>query len=244
MSLFSWLFSKKTDGATLDERKDLSSTYEFKFLIAHPNTQELACTANDDYVNFWSPPEDPTKIIIFRGGSVMGGGRLGSVPAEHALIINKHFELGLPVETEILEVSSSACTIYYRLIQAEEVEREKKAQEEKLRAELTKPYQPKKPIIMPIDEFSNFLTVGEQFRLAKTPSIDECVEDIYNLALDFISADGKTTVTQSNDVGIKKRIVRLIYTFNDLDMQVIKHVDEKSQGKFRYGYGLLITPIK
>ena len=244
MSLFSWLFRKKTDDASLDGHKDLSSIPEFKFLIAHSNAEVLACTTIDDYVNFWSPPKDPTKIIIFLGGTVMGGGRLGSVPNEHALVINEHFELGLPVETKILEVSSSACTIYYRLIQAEEVERNIKIQEEKLRNELTKSYQPKKPIIMPIDEFSNFMTVGEQFRLAKPPSIDMCVQDIYNLALVFISEDGKTTLTQSNDVDVKKRIVRLVNTFNDLDMHVIKHVDEKSQGKFRYGYGLLITPIK
>lgn len=207
MSLFSWLFNKKADGASLDDHKDLSSIPEFKFLIAHPNAEVLACTTIDDYVNFWSPPEDPTKIIIFLGGAVMGGGRLGSVPNEHALVINEHFELGLPVETKILEVSSSACTIYYRLIQAEEVERNIKIQEEKLRNELTKPYHPKKPIIMPIDGFSNFMTVGERFRLAKTPSIDKCVQDIYNLALFFISEDGKTTLTQSNDLDVKKRIV-------------------------------------
>ena len=91
---------------------------------------------------------------------------------------------------------------------------------------------------------ANSLTGFAHPTLAKTPSIDKCVQDIYNLALVFISEDGKTTLTQSNDVDVKKRIVRLVNTFNDLDMHVIKHVDEKSQGKFRYGYGLLITPIK
>lgn len=264
MSLLSWLFSKKIKDDTSvclpkseefstnvvgssysqSELESISGKSEFHFLISNPNAQELAYAEIGDYVNFWSPPNDPTKIIIFRQGSVMGGGRLGLVPQKYVLIIDKHFELDLPIETKVLAVSQSACTIYCRLVQAEEVKEEREREERILRAELAIPYFPRKPVTVLLRKDLRNLKVGEQYTLTHIPTIDECIENLYAVSLVFRSLDGKTTIVKDDDINIIKKIVRLANTFDNFDIRVAQKTNVKSWYEFGSRYGLIITPIK
>jgi hypothetical protein len=227
----------------LDEPEDFLLISEFKFLISHPNAQELTYAEIGDYVNFWSPPDDPTKIIIFRQGSAMGRGRLGMVPKKYALLIQKHEALDLPVETEILEVSQSACTIYCRLVQAEEVKKERECVEKMLRAELATPYFPRKPVTVLLRKDIRQLKIGEQYKFAYVPTVDECIES-YVVTLIFRSLDGKTTIVKDDDFNIIKKIVRLTNTFDNFDIRVAQKTNVKSWNEFGSRYGMIITPIK
>lgn len=132
-----------------DDEKAPNQT-EFTFEIDRPNIQELPNAVVGENVTLWAPDEDPTKIRIYRRRSCGGSGRLGYVPQKYARQISKHRSLQLPIETEILEITSSACSIRCRLISHEEAKekakREKDCIQEKLRAELTKPYRSQKPI--------------------------------------------------------------------------------------------------
>lgn len=247
MSLFSWLFGKKvndTPSGVLPKSEDLPILSEFQFLISYPNVQELAYVETGDYVNFWSPPDDPTKIIIFRQGSAMGGGRLGLVPKKYALLIQKHEELDLPIETEVLEVSQSACTIYCRLVQAEEVKKEREREEKILRAELAIPYFPRKPVTVLLRKDLKGLKIGEQYTLTYVPTTDECIESLYAVSLVFRSLDGKTTIVKDDDINIIKKIVRLANTFDNFDIRVAQKTNVKAWYEFGSRYGLIITPIK
>lgn len=264
MSLFSWLFGKKIKDDTSvcvpksgefstnvvdsscyqSELESISGGLEFKFLISQANAEELAYAEIGDYVNLWSPPDEPSKIIIFRRGSVMGGGRLGLVPQNYALIINEHSELELPIETKISEVSQSSCTIYCRLVQAEEVKKEREREEKKLRAELAMPYFPRKPFTVLLKKDLRNLKVGEQYSLTHIPTIDECIENLYAASIVFRSVDGKTIIVKDDDINIIKKVVRLANTFDNFDIRVAQKTNVKSWYEFGSRYGLIITPIK
>lgn len=238
-------FGVKLDLPTADQHpgdsEDLSNASEFKFSIAQPNAQELIHAKIGDSVNLWAPADTPTKILVYRRGSVGGEGRLGLVPKKYAGVIANHRTSELPIETEILDVTTSTCTIHCRLVQAEEVNRAKEVEQQKLRAELTKPYRPKKPVELSVDAKSYALNIGDRLRLTQIPAIDECVEDIYGAVLVFASMDGKKTIAKGDEPAIKKKIVRLAHTFGDLDIRVVARTNEKQW--YKSEYRLLITPV-
>ena len=199
-----------------DDSEDLSNVSEFRFSIAQATaTEQLVHAEIGDSVKLWAPPDTPTKILIYRRGTLGGEGRLGLVPKTYAGVIANHLASGLPIETEILDVSTATCTIRCRLVQAEEINRAKEKEREKLRAELTKPYRPKKPVEFSVDAKSYVLNIGERLRLTKIPSIDECIDDIYGAALVFASIDDKKTIAKGDEPDIKKKIMRLTHIIHD-----------------------------
>lgn len=167
------------------ELESISRESEFQFLISYPNVQELAYVETGEYVNFWSPPDDSAKIIIFRQGSAMGGGRLGLVPQKYALLIQKHEELGLPIETEISEITNASCTIRCRLIQEDEVRNAKELWQKQILSELDKVYIPRKPLTISVEASLDMFKVDEKltFKLNKLPDLDSFVKDPYGYAI-------------------------------------------------------------
>jgi hypothetical protein len=108
-----------TGNHDLNGLEEFSRMSEFKFSIFQPNVKQLGYTKIGDSVNLWAPPDTPTKIFIYRDGTVGGEGRLGSVPKIYAGAIANHLSRGLPIETEIVDVTASTCTIHCRLVRAE-----------------------------------------------------------------------------------------------------------------------------
>ena len=230
-------FGVKLDIPAADQQggtKGTSNSSEFSFVIAKPNPQELSYVKVGDSVKFWAPSDKPRKILIYRRGSAGGQGKLGLVPKQYAKVIANHRASQLPIETEINSVKSSACTIRCRLVSAEEVKRAEKEKMQKLRKELKKPYKPRKPLEFSIDAGSNELSIGEQLRLKETPSIDEFAEDINGSVLVFSSLDEEKIIEKSDKPAIKKKIVRLANTFDNLGIQVISKGDEKNWYKSEY----------
>lgn len=195
-------------------RKSISA--DFSFSIKKMNIEELSLVIVGDRVNLWASPDAPTKIVIFRRGSIGGQGRLGVVPGSHAKLIAEHRSLSLPIETEVIEKSSSSCTIACRLVSNEEVGIKKKDQQDKLRDDLNKPYRPTKPLEFSLHTKSNALKVGEQLQFVRLPSIEECVSDISSVVLVMSSMDGVKIFEKSDDAAIKVKLVRLVRTFNSI----------------------------
>lgn len=225
-----------------DEPKDLSLLTEFHFLISHPNAQELVYPEVGEYVNFWSPPDDSAKIIIFRQGSAMGGGRLGLVPQKYALLIQKHEELGLPIETEISEITNASCTIRCRLIQENEVRNAKELWQKQILSELDKVYLPRKPLTISVEASLDMFKVDEKltFKLNKLPNLDSFVKDPYGYAIIFTSLDGSKSAVKLDEFRVKMKIIRLTKTYNSLNIEVISQVDNVYDKKSKYT--LLVTP--
>lgn len=238
-------FGVKLDLPTEDQghkdSKEVSNVSEFMFKIDKLNEQEVTQARIGDSVNFWAPADSPAKVFIYRRGSLGGQGRLGVVPKIYARLIANHRALQLPIETEILEKTTSNCTIRCRLVSAEEINSKKNKEQQKLRAELTKPYRPKKPVIFSVDAKSYTLNVGDRLQLANIPSIDECIEDIYKVVLVFSSLDGKKTIKKRDESAIKKKIVRLTHTFSYLEIHVISKADEKPW--YESEYKLQVIPM-
>jgi hypothetical protein len=238
-------FGVKLDLQTEDQShknsKELFGVSEFIFTIDKLNAQELTQAKIGDTVNFWAPDDDPTKVMIYRRGSLGGQGKLGVVPNTYARLIANHRALQLPIETEILEKTPSKCIIRCRLVPAEEINREKNMEQQKLRTELTKPYRPKKPVVFSVDVKSYSFNIGDRLKLATVPSIEECIEDIYKVVLVFSSIDGKKTIEKRDEPAIKKKIVRLTHTFSYLDIHVISKADEKPW--YESEYKLQVIPV-
>ena len=188
---------------------------EFKFLVDSPNEWAIDDARVGEPVNFWTPPDEPKKIIIFRRYSYGGDGRLGSVSSSYAGRIAKHRAKGLPIEAQIEEFRDDSCVIRGRFVPAEELEQERQREREKLREELKKPYRPKKPMEFIIEAKSHALRVGDRFKLSKIPSMDECVKNIHEVVLTFSSVEGNMSLEKANQSAVKKRIVRLSQTFGD-----------------------------
>jgi hypothetical protein len=224
-----------------NDSKELSKASEFIFTIDQSNALELSQAKIGDYVNLWAPDDAPTVIRIYRRSTLGGRGRLGLVPKRYARLIANHMASELPVETEILEITTSSCTIRCRLVPAEEVKEERDKEEQKLRGELNRPYRPRKPVEFSVDAKSYSLKVGDRLQLAKIPSIDECIADIYGAVLVFASLDGKKTCEKRDEAAIKKKIIRLTHTFDDLDIKVISKADEKPW--YESEYKLQIIPV-
>lgn len=221
-------------GVKLDLPADLSNISEFRFSIVQPNIEECAQIERGDSVNFWSPADNPSKIYIYRRGSIGGLGKLGLVPNTFSGMIASHRAKGLPIEAEILDVTTSTCTIYCRLVQAKEIEKDREEEQNKLRTELMKPYRPRKPIEFSIDAKSYTLNIKEQLRLTQIPSIDECTNNIHAAKLVFFSLDGKKVIEKKDEPDIKKKIVRLAHTFDNLDVLVVSKSKEKDWYKSEY----------
>ncbi len=224
-----------------DYSEETPESSEFTFIIDQPNVKEFKQVKVGNSVNFWKPGKNSTDILIYRSGSVGGEGKLGKVPQKYTKIISNQSNLKLPIDTKILEVTPSSCTIHCRLVTVEEVNRGKIKRQEKLRAEISKPYRPKAPLTFYADSKSYTFDTGEQLHLTHIPSINECIDTINEMALLFSSADGKRILEKRNEPSIKKKIIRMANTYNQIQILVLAEPDKKNP--YISEYKLQITPI-
>jgi hypothetical protein len=205
-----------------------SNESEFTFSVVQPSmTARLNLEDIGDSVKLWSPRDTQKPIIIYRQGSVGGEGRLGFVPDNFVGLIANQLASGLPLETEIIEVSDTAYTIRCKLISADDIQRAKESQKGKIRAELIKPYRPRKPVVFVVDAKECELSIGEQLKLISIPSVNECANDINGLALIFTSIDGEKTIEMRVDTQIKIKLIRLMQTFDHVNFEVVSKSNER-----------------
>ena len=223
-----------------EEIKEEPKVSELSFTITQIDDYEISQIKVGDDVKFWSPNNSPSKIIIYRSGSVGGQGRLGEVPKKHARLVADHMSSSLPINTEIIEITPSTCTIRCRLVSAEELKQEKENEQQKLQHELNKPYRPRKPLKFSIDAKSISLSVGDKLLLAKIPTIDNYCANPYKAVLVITSLDGSKIIEKSDEPTIIKKIVRLNNTFDKLNISVISKENDKHW--YKSEYKIQVTP--
>lgn len=198
---------------------------DFSFAIEQVNIEELDFVILGDHVNLWASVDAPTKVVIFRRGSIGGQGRLGLVPRSCATLIADQRSLNLPIETEVIEKTSSSCRIGCRLVQAEERNRAIEEERGKLRAEFTKPYRPKKPIVveMSAPEAVTFQE-GQQLKF-KDESVDHYAVSP-SVKLEFIIAPNAPLAFLRAGADQRTRILRAHFSGFTIHAQVSKVAPE------------------
>ena len=164
-----------------------------------------------DRVRFWHPQEDPSRLFIYLRGSCGGSGKLGFVPDRFNSRIFDHLASNLTVNAVISRIENGICFIRCKLASASEVEQQRRAEVEKLHAELSKSYRPKKPIKGQFDSadmFSTDFKRGTVLIPTQVPSVNECAEDLTRAVFTF-SRDDATGLLVCLDNSLKKKIVRL-----------------------------------
>ncbi|QDV56771.1 HIRAN domain-containing protein [Rosistilla oblonga] len=68
-------------------------------------------------VKFWSSPDTPSRIHIYCRGGVGGDGKLGTVPKDYIIPIQRHLSAGLEFDATIIAQSDQRWQIRCRLIQ-------------------------------------------------------------------------------------------------------------------------------
>jgi hypothetical protein len=220
MGILSWLFGKK------NQEVDNVNTNNISFNVDEPSFDELAKCKIGEYVNLWTPPDNPGKVFIYRRGSLGGTGKIGFVPKKYSHLISSHLTQSLPYGTAIIELNHNSCKIAYRLISEEELipdeemENADKVRRENLRAELIKPYNPKKPIELDIPVARDIdISEGDKLEII-FDDLDTYVQNQYEWRLQFVDRKGNTFLRQiSKNKG--KRLLKAHFNAYSFDVEVI-----------------------
>lgn len=158
MSFLRWLFGKPNKKPKLitspqniipanQDQEVINETDGFTFRVDELQTDFKEFSRVGESVKLWIPKIDyPDKVYIYhRDGP---GGCLGFVPSKYFNIVISHLKNALDYEAKIEELTENECKIKCRLISKEETKHQKEEDKASLRKELTKPYNPKKPITL------------------------------------------------------------------------------------------------
>ena len=185
------------------------------FQVDKMNPEELKECETGDYVNFWAPDSEPTKIHIFRRGSVGGSGRIGYVPIKYSRAISNHLREGLEYETELLELNTGK--IKCILISKEERDTKRsievKKAGERIASELQKKFRK-----APKDNFeikirlpkTHNQTKGNTLFLEQQP-IEFYIQNPMPLCVKLVDKQGKVIAQKSSEPSLIRRILRAYF---------------------------------
>lgn len=233
--------------APIDSREDhLAESNILIFEIDKPDTAELKLCKLGDYASLWTPKDNPGKVNIYRRGSIGGTGRIGFVPSKYAKLIASHLSKGLEYESEVIELSERKCIIECHLLSEEETQSLRSAQEqaqrEKLRDELTKQYNPRKPIELIVDlEAKNVTEAGAKLQI-EFHDLDTYLAQPYELSLVFIDQDGNKVSIKKDERDTVKKILRA--HFNSYDFHVTVQSMKVDRGWYNHPAKIIVTPQK
>ena len=159
-----------------------------------------------DPVTLWQSDSDPSLISIFARGSMAGVGRIGYVPPQYYKVLCDQMRAGLPIESQISHIQDGRCFIRFRLVSSKEVELLRQVKLEGIRAELTKPYSPRKPIravVIRLNASTPFLKLSDQLLIARKPTIEEFLDGDRepNLLFECVGSSG---IYHCDDDKVKK----------------------------------------
>ena len=223
---------------------------DFSFIIEVPNVEHFDFISIGDPVNFWASVDEPTKIVVFRRGTIGGQGRLGLVPNSFSKLIADQRASSLPIETEVIEKAGSSCRVGCRLVPVEEVILQSKKRQDKFRVELRK--KPPKPFEFSVYAKAHVFNVGEELKIARVPSIEEeCRIGVDRLPLVMSSMDGARFVEISAEPAIepaiKTRLLRIARTYNSLRITITSVSDAplwRGFGKSVKEHSVRVLPVE
>jgi len=209
-------------------------------------------------VNLWIPKIDyPDKVYVYhRDGP---GGCLGIIPSEYSGIVISHLKDGLDYYAEIVELTDKACKIKCRLISKEETKHKIEGDKASLKHELTKTYNPKKPITLTLTtDKKNAVKAGDKL-IIEFNDLDSYLQDVRakrgpdscQWHIKFIDRTGKTIGILDHDKSTIQKILKAHFNSYLFDIEVsdtFTHLDyseEKERSNWKgYPIKLVITPYK
>ncbi len=253
MSFLDWLFGKHKEKSTSTESlQKIKSTNDkvdyygvdgFTFYVNGLQDEFKEFSRVGESVKLWIPKEEdnPDKVRIYhRDGP---GGCLCIVPSRYSDIIISHLMDSLDYESRIEELTDNMCKIKCRLISKEETI-------ESIRTELTKPYNPKKPITINFSIDWKKVVKGGEKLVIKFDDIDSYVQllekkhGISQLELKFLNQNGDIVGIYDKDKTIIQRILKGHFNSFLFDVEVFDTPTESNVNWNGYPTKVVITPHK
>ena len=223
---------------------DSNKTDCFTFFIERPHIREG--TQVGTTVKLWIPKVNTDKVYIYhRDGP---DGCLGIVPLNYSDIVVSHLVDGLDYDARIVELTDNTCKIKCRLSSREETEHRKKEYKASIRKELTKTYNPQKPITLMIAT-KNKSTVKKGDKLViEFNELDSYVQNVHVQScqwhIKFLNQTGKTVGIFENDKSTIQRVLKAHFNSYLFNVEVLDVAKERSTAWKGYLVELVIKPYK
>ena len=269
MNFLRWLFRKPNKKPKLitspqniipanQNQEVINETVGFTFRVDKLQTDFKEFSRVGEFVNLWIPEIDyPDKVYIYhRDGP---GGCLGFVPSKYSDIIISHLEDGLEFYAEVVELTDKTCKINCRLISKEETKHKIEGDKASLKHELTKTYNPKKPITLTLTtDKKNAVKAGDKL-IIEFNDLDSYLQDVSakrgpdscQWHIKFLDQTGKTIGILDHDKSTIQKILKAHFNSYLFDIEVsdtFTHLDyseEKERSNWKgYPIKLVITPYK
>ncbi|HEX9896543.1 MAG TPA: hypothetical protein VGA85_02640 [Dehalococcoidales bacterium] len=198
----------------------------FLFDVEKSPPEELERCRIGDYVNFWVPKDNTSKVFIFRRRAVGGTGKIGIVPNKYSNVISAHLSKGLECETEIVEIDidKSICKIKCKLISKEETAARQASEVEaaasRLKDELQKRYKPKQSLLIRVQLPKNHqLKEGQKLYLEKQ-TLEYYIQNATSLHINLVDKDGIVVAQKNNEPRLISSILRAFFSQYAMTFQI------------------------
>jgi hypothetical protein len=264
------LFGNQTEKPTLAEpihnvistnenQADSHESGYFSFYVSGLQNEFKEFSRIGESVNLWIPKDNPDRVYIYhRDGP---GGCLGTVPSQYSGNIMYHLLNALDYKAIIEELTDNTCKIMCRLSSKEQTEQRKIEQKATLKKELTKAYNPKKPITMIMimtTKRRNSVKVGDKL-LIELNDLDSYIQHeddkkgpySSQWSINFFNQVGKIVGILDHDKATIQKILKAHFNSYLLDIEVtdtfagVDYSEEKQRSNWTgYPIKLVITPYK
>jgi hypothetical protein len=260
MSFLHYLFGKQKEKSNSTEPlHEIKSTNDkidyygvdgFTFYVNGLQDEFKEFSRVGESVKLWIPKEggNPDKVRIYHRDGPRGC--LGIVPSRYSNIIISHLKDSLDYESIIEEITDNMCKIKCRLYSKEETIKRKENDKESIRTELTKPYNPKKPITINFSIDWKKVVKGGEKLVIKFDDIDSYVQLLEKkhgnsqLELKFLNQNGDIIGIYDKDKTIIQRILKGHFNSFLFDVEVFDTPTESNVNWNGYPTKVVITPYK
>ena len=213
----------------------------FIFSVDGPRIQEDTHVGIS--VKLWIPKvKNPDKVYIYhRDGP---GGCIGIVPETQSDAIADHLLDAMEYDARIVERTYNTCKIKCRLISREETELKKEEKKASLKKELTKPYNPQKPIMLMIAiKKKNVVKVGDKL-IIEIEDLDSYGPYPCPWHIKFLNQAGDIVAIFADDRSTIQRVLKAHFNSYLFDIEVLEIAKERSSAWKGYPTQLVIKPFK
>lgn len=220
--------------------QEFLKTDGFIFSVDKPRIQDITYIGMS--VNLWIPQgKNPEEAYIFHRNGPYGP--IGIVPPKYSDIIISHLLSAMNYDARIVELTYNTCKIKCKLFSREEDERRKEQHKASLKEELTKPYKPKKPIMLTIAvKKTKGIKVGDRLIIEFEDSHSYGGPYSYPYQVNFLNQAGHRIGVLDNNKSTIQRLLKAYFNSYHLDVEVS---DVGGQRIWKgYPVELVITPHK
>lgn len=235
MGFLRWLFGKQDKKTNFIEphqdvipakqnQEVINETGCLTFCVDNLQSEFKEFSRIGESVKLWIPKiNNPDKVYIYhRDGP---GGCLGIVPSEYSDIVISHLKDVLDYTAIIEEMTDNMCKIKCRLSSKEETEHKKVEKKESLKKELTKAYNPKKPItLMLATKKKDTVKKGEKL-LIEFNDLDSYLQGMKaqecHWHIKFLNQSGETIGIFENNKSTIQKILKVHFNNFLFDIEVL-----------------------